>query len=502
MGNCCCKGAKEDISTKAVVYSVDPPSQPAQDVTPLNPYVHQPPPSASKAVPNHYVALYDYETAVDSLPFRKFDEFQIIDFTTTDWFLARKLTDNTEGFVPASYIAEFGSLKTYPWYFEVLSRKDAGVMLNKSVDGSYLVRPSETKPGCFSLSVKVPEMSKQTDDPNKKPNSIKHYIIRHSKENNTFFIRQQMPFKSIAELLEFFKSNKDQLGYQLTEAAKPLSSLPDLVVKTWEIDPKDIQLGAELGHGAFGMVYRGTLKGQTQVAIKTFKPGTMDTEAFLEEADLMKKLRHKNILSLLAIQTKAEPIMIITELMGNGALLDYVRKPATKQILKVKDQIDMAAQCADGMAYLEISGFIHRDLAARNVLVNESRQCKIADFGLSKLDEEYTASNTTRFPVKWTAPEAALYGNYSIKSDVWSFGVLLYEIITFGRVPYPGKNNKEVLDMLETEARMEKPNNCPDAYYGLMMTCHKQDPNDRPTFETLKFQLEDYFFGTTDREYQ
>lgn len=402
-----------------------------------------------------------------------------------------------EGYVPAGFIVKADSLAVFPWYHEGLSRKDAGVMLNKSAEGAYLVRPSETKPGCYSLSVRTPSAN------GSEAAVIKHFIIRCSNETGTFFIRQSNKFDSLNELIDYYVRT-NQLGFQLTVAAEPLAEKPDLILgpHVWEVPIADIVLGKELGHGAFGMVYRGVLKQTTPVAVKTFKPGCMNPEAFLEEADLMKKLKHKNILSLLAIQTKQEPVMIVTELMANGSLLDYLRKADTKQRLQFKDQIDMMAQCADGMHYLESTGFIHRDLAARNVLVSDTHQCKIADFGLSKLDEEYNASNTTRFPVKWTAPEAALYGQYSIKSDVWSFGILVYEIVTFGKLPYPGKNNTEVLRMLELKERMSKPLNCPDPLFEVMMTCFKEAPEQRPTFESLKFQLEDYFFGTSERPYQ
>ena len=171
-----------------------------------------------------------------------------------------------------------------------------------------------------------------------------------------------------------------------------------------------------------------------------FLAGTMNPTDFLTEAQIMKKLRHPKLIQLYAVCTMEEPIYIITELMKNGSLLEFLQGKG--RILKLPQLIDMAAQIASGMAYLESQNYIHRDLAARNVLVGENNIVKIADFGLARLikEDEYEARVGARFPIKWTAPEAANYSKFSIKSDVWSFGILLTELVTFGRIPYPGKS--------------------------------------------------------------
>ena len=165
----------------------------------------------------------------------------------------------------------------------------------------------------------------------------------------------------------------------------------------------------------------------------------MDPKDFLSEAQIMKKLRHPKLIQLYAVCTLEEPIYIITELMPNGSLLEYLQGKG--RTCKLPQLIDMAAQIAKGMAYLESQNYIHRDLAARNVLVGDNNVVKIADFGLARLlkEDEYDARAGARFPIKWTAPEAANFSRFSIKSDVWSFGILLTELVTYGRIPYPGK---------------------------------------------------------------
>merc|ERR1712021_314755 len=221
----------------------------------------------------------------------------------------------------------------------------------------------------------------------------------------------------------------------------------------------------------------------------------------MKEAEIMKALRHAKLVQLYAVCTTEEPIYIITEFMKNGAQLDYLRDNVGN--FPMATLIDMGAQIAAGMAYLELQNYIHRDLAARKVLVGENNIVKIADFGLARLikEDEYEARVGARFPIKWTAPEAANYSRFSIKSDVWSFGILLTELVTYGRIPYPGMTNAEVLHQVEHGYRMQSPQGCPPSLYDIMLECWHKDPVKRPTFETLQWQLED-FFTLSDSEYK
>uniref|UniRef100_A0A674CY18 Tyrosine-protein kinase n=2 Tax=Salmo trutta TaxID=8032 RepID=A0A674CY18_SALTR len=391
-----------------------------------------------------FVALYDYEARTeDDLSFRKGEKFQIINSTEGDWWDARSLTTGGNGYIPSNYVAPVDSIQAEDWYFGKLGRKDAErqLLFTGNPRGTYLIRESETTKGAFSLSIR--------DWDDVKGDHVKHYKIRKL-DSGGYYITTRAQFETLQQLVQH---------------------------------------------------YSGTWNGTTKVAVKTLKPGTMSPESFLEEAQIMKKLRHDKLVQLYAVVSE-EPIYIVTEYMGKGSLLDFL-KDGEGRGLKLPNLVDMAAQVAAGMAYIERMNYIHRDLRSANILVGDNLVCKIADFGLARLieDNEYTARQGAKFPIKWTAPEAALYGKFTIKSDVWSFGILLTELVTKGRVPYPGMNNREVLEQVERGYRMPCPQDCPISLHELMVQCWKKDAEERPTFEYLQAFLEDYFTAT-EPQYQ
>jgi len=226
----------------------------------------------------------------------------------------------------------------------------------------------------------------------------------------------------------------------------------------------------------------------------------MNPEAFLEEARIMKTCNHPRLVKLIAVCSKSEPIYIVTEYMCNGSLLEYMREGKGK-FLDLHAMVDIAHQVAHGMWYLETAHLVHRDLAARNVLVGREigkvPEVKVADFGLARVlrgeEDVYEANEHAKFPIKWTAPEAAMKHQFTIKSDVWSYGILLYEIVTKGKSPYPGMTNREVIDQVEKGYRMPRPQSCPEQIYMIMLQCWDKEAQKRPTFEFLYAFFEDYF---------
>ncbi|XP_035765077.1 proto-oncogene tyrosine-protein kinase Src isoform X4 [Neolamprologus brichardi] len=449
-----------------------------------------------------FVALYDYEsrTATD-LSFRKGERLQIVNNTRKvncregDWWLARSLTTGESGYIPSNYVAPSDSIQAEEWYFGKITRRDSERLLLSLENrrGTFLVRESETTKGAYCLSV--------LDYDNTKGLNVKHYKIRKL-DSGGFYITSRTQFNSLQQLVNHYRKHADGLCHSLTDICPVLKPQTQGLAKdAWEIPRESLRLDIKLGQGCFGEVWMGTWNGTTQVAIKTLKPGTMSPEAFLQEAQVMKKLRHEKLVQLYAVVSE-EPIYIVTEYMGQGSLLDSLKGDMGK-MLRLPQLVDMASQIASGMAYVERMNYVHRDLRAANILVGDNLVCKVADFGLARLieDNEYTARQGAKFPIKWTAPEAALYGRFTIKSDVWSFGILLTELATKGRVPYPGMVNREVLDQVERGYRMPCPAECPESLHELMLSCWRKEPEERPTFEYLQGFLEDYF-TSTEPQYQ
>lgn len=421
------------------------------------------------------------------LSVRKGDRLLVTDDEFPDWVLAEHLGTKRSGFVPRNYVAS-EAIEMEEWFFPRINRREAEKLLlsKNNCPGTFLVRYSEHTQTGYSLSIR-------DEDQNRHAN-VKHYKIR-TLDNGGYYVAMRDTFRTMNELLSFYKTAKNGLCQKLVRPCpKPKPSFwPD---RGDEIQRSELSFIRKIGTGCFGEVYYGCYRKTKEVAIKTLKQGTMSPQAFLEEAIIMRKCRHSNLVPLYGVCSQEEPLLIVTEYMCNGSLLEYLRNNPEGKALKLPELVDMASQIAYGMSYLEQVKLIHRDLAARNILVGENRIVKVADFGLARVieDSEYTARLGAKFPIKWTAPEAAMYGKFSIKSDVWSYGILLYELVTHGSIPYAGMHNKEVIDHVQRGYRIPKPTNCdcPDEVYMTMRDCWHTDPDKRPTFEFLAAYFDNY----------
>ncbi|XP_028030547.1 tyrosine-protein kinase Src64B isoform X1 [Bombyx mandarina] len=443
-------------------------------------------------------ALCEYTARADSdISFHKGDRMEVLNSSEPDWWMVFHLTTRREGLVPVNYVAEESSVECEEqsccsWFFPHVSRKEADKLLlaESNPRGTFLVRPAEHNPHGFSLSVK--------DWEDGRGYHVKHYKIKPL-DKGGFYIATNQTFPSLPALVMSYTKNALGLCHVLARPCpKPEPQIWDLgpeLRDKWEIPRMEIQLIRKLGQGNFGEVYYGKWRNNIEVAVKTLREGTMSTQAFLQEAAIMKKFRHNKLVALYAVCSQQEPVYIVQEYMSRGSLLEFLRNGEGK-FLQFEDLVYIAAQVASGMEYLESKMLIHRDLAARNVLIGENNTAKICDFGLARVieDNEYCPKQGSRFPVKWTAPEAIIYGKFSIKSDVWSYGILLMELFTYGKIPYPGLHGKDVIDKIEIGYRMPKPIDVylPDAIYGLMLQCWDAVPEKRPTFEFLNHYFESF----------
>uniref|UniRef100_A0A2K6R344 Tyrosine-protein kinase n=1 Tax=Rhinopithecus roxellana TaxID=61622 RepID=A0A2K6R344_RHIRO len=262
----------------------------------------------------------------------------------------------------------------------------------------------------------------------------------------------------------------------------------------WVLNHEDLVLGEQIGRGNFGEVFSGRLRADnTLVAVKSCRetlPPDLKAK-FLQEARILKQYSHPNIVRLIGVCTQKQPIYIVMELVQGGDFLTFLRTEGAR--LRVKILLQMVGDAAAGMEYLESKCCIHRDLAARNCLVTEKNVLKISDFGMSReeADGVYAASGGLRqVPVKWTAPEALNYGRYSSESDVWSFGILLWETFSLGASPYPNLSNQQTREFVEKGGRLPCPELCPDAVFRLMEQCWAYEPGQRPSFSTIYQELQ------------
>ncbi|XP_068430786.1 tyrosine-protein kinase Fes/Fps [Clinocottus analis] len=355
------------------------------------------------------------------------------------------------------------------WYHGAIPRLEVLQLLTN--DGDFLVRKSQEKQG-YVLSVQS-------------EGSCKHFLIQST--DNLFRLDGES-FPSIPLLIHHLLSSRQHI----TKKSSIMLKKPVLKDK-WVLEHDDIILGPLIGRGNFGEVYSGRLRSDnTPVAVKSCKENLAPEHKskFLMEARILKQYDHPHIVKLIGVCTQKQPIYIIMELVQGGDFLSFLRHEGHS--LKPKMLIKMTGDVASGMAFLESKKCIHRDLAARNCLVAEQNVVKISDFGMSRQQDDgvYSAEGGLRqIPVKWTSPEALNYGRFTTESDVWSFGVFLWETFSMGMTPYTSMTNQQTREEVEKGYRMAAPHGCPVEISRIMSSCWQYDPRNRPSFKKLQAEL-------------
>jgi len=365
-------------------------------------------------------------------------------------------------------------LNDMTWFHGKIKREEAEKLLLKDVqeapDGMFLVRESTNFPGDYTLCVVF-------------QGKVEHYRV--IAEKNSLTIDEEEYFENLTKLVEYYRLDADGLCTKLTEAkAQHRHVYRDVNIDAfkaagWLINENDVKIQEKIGKGEFGDVMLGLYNGK-KVAIKSMKDvQTRNAKRFLAEATVMTSLQHPNLVNLLGLILDKLSYKIVTEYLSKGSLLDYLRSRGRQYVTR-DDQIKFAYDTSRGMEYLESKKVIHRDLAARNVLISEDDHAKVSDFGLALND--HTFLDAGKLPIKWTAPEALRFNEFSSKSDMWSFGVLLWEIYSFGRVPYPRIPLADVVKHVEKGYQMEAPEGCPKRIYEVMKKAWDLKKDLRPSF--------------------
>jgi len=385
--------------------------------------------------------------------------------------------------------------QSLPWFTDK-TNTECLQAVNDGADGTFVVRKSST-PKCYVLCVK--DAGRATNYLIKYTPDGYHFAERvFSTVNDVITTFLTSPF--LAESGDTMTLGNPIPGCISSEAAEDCrnSVLSDESFwQDWKLDHENIEKNDVLGAGEFGEVWGGLLKGSgeydgmvAKVAIKQLKEDSLAKD-FLKEAQVMTNLDHVNLVKIYGV-TVQSPRLIVSELCEQGNLKEYLmERYDDKTLASELEMYGYAHDIAKGMEHLADQGYIHRDLAARNVLVSDDL-CKVADFGLARMvkEEIYVADRNSKMPIRWTAPESILRGTFSTKSDVFSYAITLYEVVTHGAIPYPGLTNKEVMEgVIKRQHRNKQPDGCSDSMYSLMEMCWKQERDDRPTFDQITAKL-------------
>ncbi|XP_060574836.1 tyrosine-protein kinase HCK-like [Ruditapes philippinarum] len=437
-------------------------------------------------------AIFDFEKLSDEeMTFKKFDELTILEdivSENSEWCYAEHLLTREKGFVPVSYVTKDDpELIAQDWWHNI-GRDEATILLSnlhRPTAGTYLVRPSDGD-NIYALSMIVPATPNKTQQ-------IVHYAIKS--RLGRLYISYGKQFKDIFALVDHYKREAYGLRWKLKIPA--LRQKPVIYPKSIEIHKKSIDIIKSIKVGKFGVLYEGILCNIFDVTIVT--ECKSEVGHFLAEANHLYEFLHsQHFVRVIAVVLKPKPFMIVLLETVQDTLQNYLRK-CDQTGVSFKRMTNMAAEIAEGMAFLEEKGIVHGNLKAENVLICEHDKLKILHPKLIKLmgtsvNDKHEEGDTEW---QWIAPEVITDESVlCTKSDVWSFGVVIYETLTFGEVPYAGLEKERTLhDFFSGNFRLPIPEGqvqCPVEFYNTIIQCWNQIPDHRPTFDWLYNYLDDF----------
>jgi len=435
-----------------------------------------------------YIACHS-KIITDKFSYEEGDEFEFIDKVNEDYLRAIHLRTNTECTIHQNY------LYLDPETPLRLGSDDRGViqrcLLQYNTPGTYLIRRSKNEPNAFVLSIS--QISNQTNAEDW------HYLIYINPSNHCFYFAQESKLDKL-----LFTSFQKLIHNQEVLAIIPLSTIIPFRIEfeedLWHIPRRHLTLEYRIGNGEFGEVWRALWKNGDRsipVAVKKLHRIRQDKSSlnsYIREIETMKILRNNYIVTLYGVtkDLRTNETLLITELMENGDLKNWLQD--SQDVPNEKIIVSFANDICRGMSFLEQQSRVHRDLACRNLLLGVGRQTvKIADFGLSTLihKDDFLQRKETylqKLPIRWTAPEVLNNRRvYSIKSDVWSFGIVLIEIWLKGRDPYPEeKEFSSIRALVQSGYIHKKPSKCSTRFYNrFILPCLRFEPNQRPNFKSL-----------------
>ncbi|XP_056410077.1 tyrosine-protein kinase SRK2-like [Hyla sarda] len=435
------------------------------------------------------VSTYSYKPrSSQDLDIKKGQHVEIIE-DRGEWVIARTLNGNgesTTGFIPTNFLANEGSLEAEDWYFGSMTKLDAKryLLQEENRSGSYLMWKKE-EDDCYYISVREEQ-------------NVRHYRV-HQSRNGSFYLVERASFSSLKGLVQYYCQQCDGLCTKLENPCVKLDlptveSISHTTIDQLEIDPSSIQRVRKLGSGRFGTVWLGLWNGTTEVAVKELQVTAESLHKTMHgEAETMWKLSHEKLLKLYAVCLQTNPVFIVTEYMPHGNLKKYLQAHQKEKDLPFPQMVDFAVQICQGMKYMEQKGCVHRDLRSENILLSAMMSCKIGDFGLARFMDSTSIAVTAdaQIPIKWTAPEVFLMQKYTSKSDLWSFGVLLVEIVTYGKSPFPNKNNGQYRQDILNNKPLTPPPESPEDISDIMRMCWRYRPETRPSFFEIQQFLMD-----------
>nr|CDS25796.1 tyrosine protein kinase Fyn [Hymenolepis microstoma] len=428
------------------------------------------------------VAVYDFAASTDDeLSFKRGDILLLLfPLLENCWMDALDFRTQKSGHVPTSLLTDESGESQALDAFQVTDRNGAEYQLLLPIVklGTFILRVDHTY-SSLSLSVL------RAEDTHRK---VDHYRVSYDVQGGTYFIFDNETFPSLDEMINAYQNPKNESSSVLLTRPCPKLNKNVEQFNNCMISRESINLNTKIGEGNFGEVWKAEYRGVI-VAVKIALVGTAEKD-MVKEAATMYKLCHPRLVRFLGVccEPSTEPLMLITEYMDNGSLENYLKYVKPHRI----EQLRILFMVSDGMKYIEEIGAVHNDLRSANVLVDSDGSVKVADFGLSKILHHDSRDKCSGiFPIRWTAIESTnIDARYSIKADVWSFGVLMWEVFTYARYPYEDiENDEEVTVEVAKGKRLPNPKvlgyECDDEFYVKMTDCWTVNPPSRPSFKEL-----------------